>query len=45
MNGAITTEFDPDAEPEKQAALLPEHQAAYAVDRRRARPSPAREPP
>lgn len=30
MNGAITTEFDPDAEPEKKAALLPEI-AAYAV--------------
>ena len=28
--GAITTEFDPDAEPEKKAALLPEI-AAYAV--------------
>ena len=30
MNGASTTEFDPDAEPEKKAALLPEI-AAYAV--------------
>ena len=30
MNGAITTEFDPDAEPEKKAALLPQI-AAYAV--------------
>ena len=30
MNGAIITEFDPDAEPEKKAALLPEI-AAYAV--------------
>ena len=30
MNGAITTEFDPDTEPEKKAALLPEI-AAYAV--------------
>lgn len=30
MNGAITTDFDPDAEPEKKAALLPEI-AAYAV--------------
>ena len=30
MNGAITTEFDPDAEPEKKTALLPEI-AAYAV--------------
>ena len=30
MNGAITTEFAPDAEPEKKAALLPEI-AAYAV--------------
>ena len=30
MNGAITTEFDPDAEPEKKATLLPEI-AAYAV--------------
>ena len=29
MNGAITTEFDPDAEPEKKAELLPEI-AAYA---------------
>lgn len=30
MNGAITTEFDPDAEPEKKAALMPAI-AAYAV--------------
>ena len=30
MNGAITTEFDPEAEPEKAAALLPQI-AAYAV--------------
>lgn len=30
MNGAITTEFDPEAEPEKKAALLPQI-AAYAV--------------
>ena len=30
MNGAITTEFDPAAEPEKTAALLPQIQA-YAV--------------
>ena len=30
MNGAITTEFDPEAEPEKTAALLPQI-AAYAV--------------
>ena len=30
MNGAITTEFDPDAEPEKKAALMPAI-TAYAV--------------
>lgn len=30
MNGAITTEFDPEAEPEKTAALLPQI-SAYAV--------------
>ena len=30
MNGAITTEFDPEAEPEKKEALLPRI-AAYAV--------------
>ena len=30
MNGAITTEFDPDAEPEKKAALMPAV-TAYAV--------------
>lgn len=30
MNGAITTEFDPEAEPDKTAALLPQI-AAYAV--------------
>ena len=30
MNGAITTEFDPDAEPEKMAALMPAIQG-YAV--------------
>ena len=30
MNGAITTEFDPDAEPEKKAALMPAINA-YAV--------------
>lgn len=30
MNGAITTEFDPEAEPEKVAALLPQIEA-YAV--------------
>ena len=30
MNGAVTTEFDPDAEPEKKAALMPAI-TAYAV--------------
>ena len=42
MNGAITTEFDPDAEPEKKAALLPEIAAYAVVDA--SRPSPAARP-
>ena len=32
MNGAITTEFDPDAEPEKVAAIMPQIQAYAVVD-------------
>ena len=42
MNGAITTEFDPDAEPEKVAALMPQIQAYAVADAVRTR-SPARQ--